>query len=302
MSIEVKGISKSFGEQKVLDNISFQADKSQILGFLGPNGAGKTTTMRIITGSLIPDYGEVYVSGFNNRDQVIEVKRKIGYLAEHNPLYQDMFVREFLDFNANIYKIENKRQKINELIDVTGLGKEQNKQIRQLSKGYKQRVGLAQVLIHDPEVLILDEPTSGLDPNQLREIRNVIRQTGKDKTVIFSTHIMQEVQALCDRVIILNNGKIVADEAINKLANTVDFNFKTVIVEFDNEVDIKSLKLLASISEVDQISEFQFKIKGKDDKQMKKEILDFAHKKSMTINSIQNEVVDVDKIFAKLTH
>lgn len=302
MSIEVKGISKSFGEQKVLDNISFQADKSQILGFLGPNGAGKTTTMRIITGSLMPDSGEVYVSSLNNRDQVIDVKRKIGYLAEHNPLYQDMFVREFLDFNANIYKIENKRQKINELIEVTGLGKEQNKLIRQLSKGYKQRVGLAQVLIHDPEVLILDEPTSGLDPNQLREIRNVIRQTGKDKTVIFSTHIMQEVQALCDRVIILNNGKIVADEATNKLANAVDINFKTVIVEFDNEVDIRSLKSLASVSEVEQISEFQFKIKGKDDKQIKKEILEFAHKKSMTINSIQNEVVDVDKIFAKLTH
>jgi ABC-2 type transport system ATP-binding protein len=302
MSIEVKGISKSFGEQKVLDNISFQTGKSQILGFLGPNGAGKTTTMRIITGSLIPDYGEVYVSGLNNSDHVIEVKRKIGYLAEHNPLYQDMFVREFLDFNANIYKIENKRQKINELIEITGLGKEQNKQIRQLSKGYKQRVGLAQVLIHDPEVLILDEPTSGLDPNQLREIRNVIRQTGKDKTVIFSTHIMQEVQALCDRVIILNNGKIVADEAINKLADAVDFNFKTVMVEFDNKIDIKSLKSLASISEVDQISEFQFKIKGKDDKLMKKEILDFAHKKLLTINSIQNEVVDVDKIFAKLTH
>jgi len=302
MSIEVKGISKSFGEQKVLDNLSFEADKSQILGFLGPNGAGKTTTMRIITGSLMPDEGEVYVSGLNNKDHVLEVKRKIGYLAEHNPLYQDMYVREFLDFNANIYKIENKKQKINELIDITGLGKEQNKLIRQLSKGYKQRVGLAQVLIHDPEVLILDEPTSGLDPNQLREIRNVIKATGKDKTVIFSTHIMQEVQALCDRVIILNNGKIVADEAINKLANTVDLNFKTVIVEFDNEVDIKILKSLKSINEIEQISEFQFKIKGKDDKLMKKEILEFAHKKSMTINSIQNEVIDVDKIFAKLTH
>lgn len=302
MSIEVKGISKSFGEQKVLDNLSFEADKSQILGFLGPNGAGKTTTMRIITGSLMPDEGEVYVSGLNNKDHVLEVKRKIGYLAEHNPLYQDMYVREFLDFNANIYKIENKKQKINELIDITGLGKEQNKLIRQLSKGYKQRVGLAQVLIHDPEVLILDEPTSGLDPNQLREIRNVIKATGKDKTVIFSTHIMQEVQALCDRVIILNNGKIVADEAINKLANTVDLNFKTVIVEFDNEVEIKILKSLKSINEIEQISEFQFKIKGKDDKLMKKEILEFAHKKSMTINSIQNEVIDVDKIFAKLTH
>lgn len=302
MSIEVKGISKSFGEQKVLDNLSFEADKSQILGFLGPNGAGKTTTMRIITGSLMPDEGEVYVSGLNSKDHVLEVKSKIGYLAEHNPLYQDMYVREFLDFNANIYKIENKKQKINELIDITGLGKEQNKLIRQLSKGYKQRVGLAQVLIHDPEVLILDEPTSGLDPNQLREIRNVIRATGKDKTVIFSTHIMQEVQALCDRVIILNNGKIVANEAINKLVNTVDLNFKTVIVEFDNEVDIKILKSLKSINEIEQISEFQFKIKGKDDKLMKKEILEFAHKKSMTINSIQNEVIDVDKIFAKLTH
>ncbi|MBK7094628.1 MAG: gliding motility-associated ABC transporter ATP-binding subunit GldA [Saprospiraceae bacterium] len=302
MSVKVTNLVKTYGTQKVLDNISFEANKSQILGFLGPNGAGKTTTMKIITGSLMPDSGKVFVSGMDISSNEIETKRLIGYLAEHNPLYQDMYIREFLDFIASIYKINDKNKKINQLIELTGLGKEQNKQIKQLSKGYKQRVGLAQVLIHDPEVLILDEPTSGLDPNQLREIRNVILETGKNKTVIFSTHIMQEVQALCDRVIILNNGRIVADESIDKLENYVQHTLRSVLVEFETKINISGLKALSSIREVERISENVFKVKGIDDKQIKRDIFDFAKKNDYLLISIHNENIDVDKVFENLTH
>jgi ABC-2 type transport system ATP-binding protein len=302
MSVKVTNLVKSFGTQKVLDNISFEANKSQILGFLGPNGAGKTTTMKIITGSLMPDSGKVYVSGMDISNNEIETKRKVGYLAEHNPLYQDMYIREFLYFIASIYKINDKSKRVSELIEITGLGKEQNKMIKQLSKGYKQRVGLAQVLIHDPEVLILDEPTSGLDPNQLREIRNVIRESGKDKTVIFSTHIMQEVQALCDRVIILNNGRIVADESIDKLENYVQHTLRSVIVEFETKINLAGLKALKSIREVEKVSENIFKVKGIDDKQIKRDIFEFAKKNDYLLISIHNENIDVDKVFENLTH
>jgi ABC-2 type transport system ATP-binding protein len=302
MSVKVTNLVKTFGTQKVLDNISFEANKSQILGFLGPNGAGKTTTMKIITGSLMPDSGKVFVSGLDISSNEIETKKMIGYLAEHNPLYQDMYIREFLDFIASVYKINDKTKKINQLIELTGLGKEQNKQIKQLSKGYKQRVGLAQVLIHEPEVLILDEPTSGLDPNQLREIRNVIRETGKNKTVIFSTHIMQEVQALCDRVIILNNGRIVADETIDKLENYIQQTLRSVLVEFETKISISGLKALSSIREVERISENVYKVKGIDDKQIKRDIFDFAKKNDYLLISIHNENIDVDKVFENLTH
>jgi ABC-2 type transport system ATP-binding protein len=302
MSVKVTNLVKTFGTQKVLDNISFEANKSKILGFLGPNGAGKTTTMKIITGSLMPDSGKVFVSGLDISSNEIETKKMIGYLAEHNPLYQDMYIREFLDFIASVYKINDKTKKINQLIELTGLGKEQNKQIKQLSKGYKQRVGLAQVLIHDPEVLILDEPTSGLDPNQLREIRNVIRETGKNKTVIFSTHIMQEVQALCDRVIILNNGRIVADETIDKLENYIQQTLRSVLVEFETKISISGLKALSSIREVERISENVYKVKGIDDKQIKRDIFDFAKKNDYLLISIHNENIDVDKVFENLTH
>jgi len=302
MSVKVTNLVKTFGTQKVLDNISFEANKSKILGFLGPNGAGKTTTMKIITGSLMPDSGKVFVSGLDISSNEIETKKMIGYLAEHNPLYQDMYIREFLDFIASVYKINDKTKKINQLIELTGLGKEQNKQIKQLSKGYKQRVGLAQVLIHEPEVLILDEPTSGLDPNQLREIRNVIRETGKNKTVIFSTHIMQEVQALCDRVIILNNGRIVADETIDKLENYIQQTLRSVLVEFETKISISGLKALSSIREVERISENVYKVKGIDDKQIKRDIFDFAKKNDYLLISIHNENIDVDKVFENLTH
>src|SRR6195952_3735217 len=217
MSIEVKGLTKLYGEQKAVDDISFAAAKGEIVGFLGPNGAGKSTTMKIITGYLLADAGTAMVCGIDVKSQPLETKKKIGYLPEANPLYYDMYVREYLDFVSDVHEIKNKKQKIEDVIATVGLTVEANKKVGQLSKGYKQRVGLAAALIHDPEVLILDEPTSGLDPNQIVEIREVIKRLGKDKTVLFSSHILQEVQAICDRVIIINKGIIVADDELAQL-------------------------------------------------------------------------------------
>src|SRR5689334_21226987 len=215
MSIEVKNLLKVYGEQKAVNNISFKVNKGEIVGFLGPNGAGKSTTMKIITGYLEQTGGEAYVCGINVADDPLETKKKIGYLPELNALYYDMYVKEYLGFIAEVHQISNKKQAIDKAIDTVGLKIEAKKKIGQLSKGYKQRVGLAAALIHDPEVLILDEPTSGLDPNQIVEIREVIRQQGKNKTVLFSSHILQEVEAICDRVIIINKGEIVADDKLS---------------------------------------------------------------------------------------
>lgn len=302
MSVKIKNLTKTYGDQVVLDNISFEVGKSEILGFLGPNGAGKTTTMKIITGSLIQDSGEVEVSGFNVSSDIDQVKKRVGYLAEHNPLYSDMYVREFLLFIAGVYGINDKKEKVNQIIKLTGLNKEQNKFIRQLSKGYKQRVGLAQVLLNDPEVLILDEPTTGLDPNQLKEIRALIKETGKNKTVIFSTHIMQEVQALCDRVIILNNGKIVADDTIDKLDNIIEKEVKIVLVQFDEKVNFSQLEKLLSIDDVQQLKNGFLKLSGVDDYKMRKEIFNFAKNSDFTILSMHKEDINVENIFSKLTH
>lgn len=221
MTIELNDLTKIFGTQRAVDSISFSMDKGQILGFLGPNGAGKSTTMKMITSYLTPDEGSIKVMGMDTASNSIETRRHIGYLPEHNPLYVDMYVKEYLQFVCNIHKIKNKKSRTIELIEMVGLGKEQHKLIGSLSKGYRQRVGLAQALIHDPAILILDEPTSGLDMNQLQDIRKLIKDLGKEKTVIFSTHIMQEVQALCDRVIIINNGKVVADDPIELLSSKI---------------------------------------------------------------------------------
>lgn len=220
MSIKVDQVSKLYGTQRAVDQISFKAQVGEIVGFLGPNGAGKSTTMKMITGYLRPDEGNIEVCGIQVKGEAIDTKRKIGYLPESNPLYHDMYVREYLDFIAGVHKIIQKNKKINEVIALTGLLPEAHKEIGQLSKGYKQRVGLAAALIHDPEVLILDEPTTGLDPNQIIEIREVIRELGKNKTVLFSTHILQEVEALCDRVIIINKGKIVTDSTLEDLLSS----------------------------------------------------------------------------------
>lgn len=214
MSIEISGLTKHYGEQKAVDSISFKLSKGEIAGFLGPNGAGKSTTMKIITGYLQADEGTVEVCGIKVKNDSVDTKKRIGYLPEANPLYYDMYVREYLDFIAGVHQVQNKKHRIEEVIKVTGLTPESNKTIGQLSKGYKQRVGLSAALIHDPEVLILDEPTTGLDPNQIIEIRELIKSLGKDKTVLFSSHILQEVEALCDRVIIINKGKLVADDSL----------------------------------------------------------------------------------------
>src|ERR1700712_1193987 len=219
MSIEVKGLTKIYGEQKAVDDISFSAGKGEIVGFLGPNGAGKSTTMKIITGYLLADAGTATVCGIDVKSQPLETKKKIGYLPEANPLYYDMYVREYLDFIAGVHEIKNKKARIEEVIGTVGLTPESKKKVGQLSKGYKQRVGLAAALIHNPEVLILDEPTTGLDPNQIIEIREVIKKLGKNKTILFSSHILQEVEAICDRVVIINKRTLVADDTLSVLRN-----------------------------------------------------------------------------------
>src|SRR5688500_16886956 len=236
MSIEVKNLTKIYGEQKAVNNISFTVSKGEIVGFLGPNGAGKSTTMKIITGYLQPDTGETIVCGIPVQQQPMESKRKTGYLPEANPLYYDMYVREYLGFIADVHGIAAKKQQTEKAIATVGLTPESNKRIGQLSKGYKQRVGLAASLLHDPEVLILDEPTTGLDPNQIIEIREVIRKQGKDKTVLFSSHILQEVEAICDRVIIINKGELVADDKLSILQSRSKGS-QTVIVQFKENVD-----------------------------------------------------------------
>jgi len=301
MSIKIKNIYKSYDEQIVLNNISFEVKNSEILGFLGPNGAGKTTTMKIIAGSLIQDSGSVEIDGQDILENVIEAKKKVGYLAENNPLYPEMYVKEFLYFIADIYDIKDKKKRVEDLIELTGLTKEQNKKIEQLSKGYKQRVGLAQVLMNDPEILILDEPTTGLDPNQLKEIRELIKNMGNDKIVIFSTHIMQEVKALCDRVIILNEGNIVADDKIEHLDDYVNRQFKYVYVEFDEKIEHEKLRALTSIKTIEKTATNFYKIAGEDDYLMRKEIYNFAKENNYTLLSMHKENVDVENIFSKLT-
>src|SRR6188508_1551543 len=252
MSIEVKNLLKVYGDQKAVNDISFKVGKGEIVGFLGPNGAGKSTTMKIITGYLEKTSGEAFVCGMNVADQPLETKKKIGYLPELNALYYDMYVREYLAFIAELHKIKNQKSKVESVIELTGLTIESKKRIGQLSKGYKQRVGLAAALIHDPEVLILDEPTSGLDPNQIIEIREVIKKQGKDKTVLFSSHILQEVEAICDRVIIINKGEIVADDTLSKLQSAADSQ-QSVTVAFKETVQIDWLKNLNGVSSVKNI-------------------------------------------------
>jgi ABC-2 type transport system ATP-binding protein len=239
MSIEVKNLLKQYGEQKAVNNISFKVDKGEIVGFLGPNGAGKSTTMKIITGYLAQTSGEAYVCGINVAEEPLETKKKIGYLPELNALYYDMYVKEYLAFVAELHKIDDKRKAVEKVIETVGLTIESKKKFGQLSKGYKQRVGLAAALIHGPEVLILDEPTSGLDPNQIVEIREVIKQQGKDKTILFSSHILQEVEAICDRVIIINKGILEADDKMSKLSKT---SSNIVKVTFRESIDIQLLE------------------------------------------------------------
>lgn len=299
MSIIVKGVTKLYGEQKAVNDLSFSINMGEIVGFLGPNGAGKSTTMKIITGYLIPDLGEVIVCGINVRTHSLEAKSKIGYLSEANPLYYEMYVKEYLDFIGGIHKVKNCKRKIEEVIELTGLAVEQKKKIGQLSKGYKQRTGLAAALIHDPEVLILDEPTSGLDPNQIIEIRNVIRDQGKNKTVLFSSHILQEVQALCDRVVIINKGSLVADDRWQNLQKSGSSN--VIKVGFSEKIDTEKLTQIKGATAITQIDSNNWQIKGEDYNSIKKQLMELSLQQGLNIVSLQTEGGSLEEIFRTLT-
>ncbi|SRR5579871_333683 len=302
MSIEVKDLTKIYGAQKAIDNISFSIDKGEIVGFLGPNGAGKSTTMKIITGYLQQDGGEAFVSGTNVKAHPMVTKRKIGYLPEANPLYYDMYVKEYLNFVADVHELNDQRSTtINKIIDLVGLTPECKKKIGQLSKGYKQRVGLAAALIHDPEVLILDEPTSGLDPNQIIEIREVIKNLGKNKTVLFSSHILQEVEAICDRVIIINKGKIVADDKLSNLQNT-DKSNHVVIVQFKENVDEATIKNLKEINSAQQLASGKWELETANSESVRRQLLELALQNNLNIVSLQSQNQSLEDVFRALTN
>jgi ABC-2 type transport system ATP-binding protein len=300
MSITVNNLSKIYGAQKAVNNISFTINKGEIVGFLGPNGAGKSTTMKMITGYLKADGGNAVVCGITVEENSNETKKKIGYLPEANPLYYDMFVREYLEFVSNVHEVNNKKEKIEEVIKTVGLSIEANKKIGQLSKGYKQRVGLAAALIHNPDVLILDEPTSGLDPNQIVEIREVIKELGKNKTVLFSAHIMQEVEAICDRVIIINKGNIVADEQLSTLQKNTTNNH-VVLVQFKEAISVEALKKLKEVSEVDQLEAGNWKLKTNDPENVRKQLMELSLQNNWNIVSLQSESNSLEEVFRNLT-
>lgn len=300
MSIRVNNLTKIYGTQKAVDDISFKVDKGEIVGFLGPNGAGKSTTMKIITGYLRADEGAAEVCGHTVNDTSNQTKEKVGYLPEANPLYYDMYVREYLDFISNVHVVANKKQKIEEVIGQVGLTVEANKKIGQLSKGYKQRVGLAAALIHDPEVLVLDEPTSGLDPNQIVEIREVIKKLGKEKTVLFSSHILQEVQAICDRVVIINKGKIVADDSLNNLQRSKTGEH-VVLVEFKESISVDRLTGLNAVTNIEQLQTTNFKLQTTNPESVRKQLLELSLQNNWNIVSLQTESNSLEEVFRSLT-
>lgn len=296
MSIQLTEISKTYGTQKAVNNISFSAKKGEIVGFLGPNGAGKSTTMKILTGFIQPSEGTVLVSGIDVISNSIEAQKKIGYLPEHNPLYIDMYVREYLQFQASLHNIEN--SKVNETIEKVGLTVEAHKKINQLSKGYRQRVGLAAAILHDPEVLILDEPTTGLDPNQLVEIRQLIKELGKDKTVLLSTHIMQEVEAMCDRVIIINKGEIVINKPISELKTD---NEQVIKVTFDYKLEEQFIKRLPNIVSYKNTLENNWILVFNSKEDMRPLIFDFAQENGLKILGLNTENKNLESLFRELT-
>lgn len=301
MSIRVSEVSKFYGGQKALNQISFELGKGEIVGFLGPNGAGKTTTMKILTCFLTPDGGSAEVCGFDVIRQPMEVKRRVGYLPEHNPLYLDMYVREYLLFVGGIYQLANRKNRVEEIVEKTGLLPESHKRIGELSKGYRQRVGLAQALIHDPEVLILDEPTSGLDPNQINEIRELIRETGREKTLIFSTHIMQEVEALCDRVIIINKGQIVADQPAAALRNYRSQAGTTITVEFNTAVSESALAALPGVTSVRNISANTWEISAQSTSDIRQDLFRFAVESGLEVLTLNRRETKLEDVFRELT-
>ena len=298
MSIEVRNITKLYGEQKALNNVSFNVGSNEIVGFLGPNGAGKSTMMKIITCYIPPTEGTVSVCGFDTNEQSIEVRKKIGYLPEHNPLYLDMYVKEFLEFTGNLYNIKNTKERVKEMIEMTGLQIEQNKKIGALSKGYRQRVGLAQAMIHDPKVLIMDEPTTGLDPNQLEDIRALIIKLGKEKTVMLSTHIMQEVEAMCDRVIIINKGEIVANDQTQALQQHT--TKQLITVEFDKEISWQTIKSIAGVEDAVLVDK-TWKIVASIESDVRKELFNYAVKHNIGVLTLNKEEQKLEDVFKALT-
>ncbi|RKN78582.1 gliding motility-associated ABC transporter ATP-binding subunit GldA [Ulvibacterium marinum] len=296
MSIVVKNITKTFGNQKALNDVSFDVKKGEIVGFLGPNGAGKSTLMKILTTYHEADEGEAMVNDFDVRTDKKSVQRSIGYLPEHNPLYLELYVKEYLAFNADAHKVDKNR--IKEIIERTGLQPEAHKKIGQLSKGYRQRVGLAAALLHDPDVLILDEPTTGLDPNQLLEIRKLIKEIGKEKTILLSTHIMKEVEAVCDRVLILNKGVLVADKKLNDLR---DEEQQVIEVEFDYRVEEAFLQKLPHVSLVKNTGGFVYEVTFSTSKDMRPAIFDFAHDNQLKTLQLSRKNRNLESLFTELT-
>ncbi len=300
MSISVRNVTKLYGAQKALDDVSFEIGGGQVVGFLGPNGAGKSTMMKVLTCYIPQNAGEASVCGFDVREQSMEVRRNVGYLPEHNPLYLDMYVREYLEFVAGIYKLKNVAARVKEMVDTVGLGREQHKKIGQLSRGYRQRVGLAQAMIHDPKVLILDEPTSGLDPNQLEEIRSLIKQLGREKTVMLSTHIMQEVEAICSRVIIIDRGRIVADDKADQLRNAGSAQ-EAVLVEFDGEVAPDELLNIAGVLHVKKAGERSWMLAYDPVNDIRPAVFEFAVSRGVKVLGLQRAERGLEEVFKELT-
>lgn len=300
MSITVQNVTKQYDNQLALNDVSLEIGKGEIVGLLGPNGAGKSTLMKIITCYIPPTKGTVSVEGYDIWEQSMEVRRCVGYLPEHNPLYLDMYVKEYLEFVAGIHHIKGEaaRKRIDEMIDMTGLGIEKHKKIGALSKGYRQRVGLAQAMIHNPSVLILDEPTSGLDPNQLIDIRGLIRDLGNEKTVLLSTHIMQEVEALCDRVIIINKGVVVANDNIENLTKESD---NVLIVEFDSKVTIEMLRNIIGLKQAKSIDDSHWILESKADLDIRQDLMRWAINNNVIIKSMQREETSIEECFQRLT-
>jgi ABC-2 type transport system ATP-binding protein len=300
MSISISNLTKIYGQQKAVDDISFAVGNNEIVGFLGPNGAGKSTTMKIITGYLASDVGSAIVNGINVNKDALEAKKQIGYLPEGNPLYYEMYVREYLEFIAGIHELKSGvKKRIEEVIDLTGLRLESNKKTGQLSKGYKQRVGLAAALIHDPKVLILDEPTTGLDPNQIVEIRQLIKDLGKNKTVLFSSHILQEVESICDRIVIINKGKIVADDTLINLQSS-NKSGHVVLVEFGKKINIDLLKTIDGVDNA-EANENQYQLQTSDPEKVKKLLLEFSLENNLDILSLQTKNKSLEEVFRNLT-
>ena len=301
MSIVLKDLTKTYGSQRALDNISFSIDSGEIVGFLGPNGAGKSTTMKILCGYIPQTSGLAQIMGMEVSKYPISVKKRIGYLPELNPLYPDMYVAEYLKFISDIHKIKGSKEAIERVIESTGLSLERKKKIGQLSKGYKQRVGLAQALLNDPEVLILDEPTSGLDPNQVTEIRKLILSLGKDKTILLSSHIMQEVEAMCSRVIIINKGKIVADDKVEVVKQTLSKKKSTTIVKFRSDIDVKKLRAKSGVSEVIASEGSTYRVVAESDIDLPELLFNFAIESKIIILEQKEEVESLESVFQQLT-